>query len=102
MYFKFKEVPLWPSREIIDKYMPACFRDMYPTTKCIVDVTEIFINMPLNPSAQQLTFSLYKNHTTLKAFIAKTPSGAISFIFISDLHGGNISDKKTSLKCQDY
>ena len=43
MYFKFKEVPLWPPRETIDKYMPACFRDMYPTTRCIVDATEIRI-----------------------------------------------------------
>ena len=63
MYFKFKEVPLWPCRETIDKYIPACFRDMYPTTRCIVDAT---IDMPANPSAQQLTFSHYKNHNTLK------------------------------------
>ena len=48
--------------------------------------------MPANPSAQQLTFSNYKNHNTLKALIAITPSGAISFI--SHLYGGNISDKK--------
>ena len=64
---------------------------MYPT-RCIVDATEIFIDMPANPSAQQLTFSHYKNHNTLKALIAITPSGAISFV--SDLYGGNISDKK--------
>ena len=89
MYYKFKEV--WPSRETIDEYMPTCFRGMYPTTRCIVDATEIFIDMPANPSAQQLTFSHYKNHNTL-ALIATTPSGAISFV--SDLYGGNISDKK--------
>ena len=72
--------------------MPACFRDMYPTTRCIVDATEIFIDMPANPSAQQLTFSHYKNHNTLKTLITITPSGAISFI--SHLYGENISDKK--------
>ena len=81
MYFRFKELPLWPTRETIDKYMPACFRNMYPTTRCIVDATQIFIDIPANPSAQQLTFSHYKNHNTLKALI-------------SDLYGGNISDKK--------
>ena len=57
-----------------------------------MDTTDIFIDMPANPSAQQLTFSHYKNHNTLKALIGITPSGAISFI--SDLYGGNISDKK--------
>ena len=65
---------------------------MYPNTRCIIDATEIFIEMPANPSAQQLTFSNYKNHNTLKALIGITPSGVISFI--SDLYGGNISDKK--------
>lgn len=65
---------------------------MYPNTRCIIDATEIFIEMPANPSAQQLTFSNYKNHNTLKALIVITPSGVISFI--SDLYGGNISDKK--------
>ena len=48
--------------------------------------------MPANPSAQQLKFSHYKNHNTLKALIGITPSGAI--IFISHLYGENISDKK--------
>ena len=56
---------------------------MYPTTRCIVDATKIFIEMPTNPTAQQLTYSNYKNHNTLKALVAITPSGAISFI--SDL-----------------
>ena len=65
---------------------------MYPTTRCIIDATEIFIEMPTNLTAQQLTYSNYKNHNTLKALVAITPSGAISFI--SDLYGGNISDKK--------
>ena len=50
---------------------------MYPTTKCIVNATEIVIDMPANPSAQQLTFSYYKNLNTLKALIAITPCGAI-------------------------
>ena len=72
--------------------MPACFGDMYLTTRCIVDATKIFINMPANLSAQQLTFSSYKNHNTLKDLIRITPSGVISFV--SDLYSGNISDKK--------
>ena len=52
--------------------------------------------MPSNPSAQQLTFSNYKNHNmhTAKALVGITPSGAICFN--SDLYGGNISDKTYS------
>ena len=96
LYVKFKEVPIWPCRELIDEYMPACFRTMYPKIKCIIDATEIFIKMPSNPTAQQLTFSSYKNHNTLKALIGITPSGAVSFI--SDLYGGSISDKKIVVK----
>ena len=48
--------------------------------------------MILNPTAQQITFSSYENHNTIKELIGITPSGAISFI--SDLYGRNISDKK--------
>ena len=65
---------------------------MYPTTRCIIDATEIFIQTPSNPQAQQLTFSSYKNHNTLKALVAVTPSGAICFV--SNLYGGNISDRE--------
>ena len=53
--------------------------------------------MPSNPTAQQLTFSNYKNHNTLKALIGITPSRAVCFV--SDLYGGNISDKKLTAGC---
>ena len=92
MYYKFKEVPIWPSRQSVDHYMPDCFRCLYPRTRCIIDATEIYIQMPSNPTAQQLTFSNYKNGNTLKSLIGITPSGVVCFI--SDLYGGNISDKK--------
>ena len=72
--------------------MPQTFKDFFPTTRCIIDATEIFIQTPSSPQAQQLTFSSYKNHNTLKALVAVTPSGVISFV--SKLHGGNISDRQ--------
>lgn len=92
MFYKFKEVPIWPSCQAIDHFMPDCFRTTYPQTRCIIDTTELFIEMPSNPSAQQLMFSNYKNHNTAKTLVGISPSGAICFI--SDLYGGNISDKK--------
>ena len=67
---------------------------MYPQTRCIIDATELIIDIP---SAQQLTFSNYRNHNTAKALVGITPSGAICFI--SDLYGGNISDKKLTVEC---
>ena len=97
MFYKFKEVPIWPSRQAVDHFMPDCFRTMYPQTRCIIDATELFIKLPSNPSAQQLTFSNYKNHNTAKALVGITPSGALCFI--SDLYGGNISDKKLTVEC---
>lgn len=70
--------------------------EQYPSTRCIIDATEIFIEQPSSPTAQQLTFSTYKNHNTLKALIGITPSGAISFI--SSLFGGCISDRELTIK----
>ena len=65
---------------------------LYPTTRRIIDATEIFVQMPSNPTAQQLTYSSYKNHNTLKALVAITPSRAVCFV--SDLFNGNILDKR--------
>ena len=49
----------------------------------------MFIQQPSDPNAQQLTFSLYKNHNTLAGI---TPCG--TFSFISPLYGGSISDRQ--------
>ena len=77
--------------------MPQAFKDIYPTTRCIIDATEMYIQAPSIPQAQQLTFSSYKNHNTLKALVAITPSGGISFV--SKLYGGNISDRELTEQC---
>ena len=92
MFYKFREVPIWPSRQVVDYFMPDSFRSLYPRTRCIIDAIELYIEMPANLTAQQLTFSNYKNRNTFKALVGITPSGAICFV--SDLYGGNISDKK--------
>ena len=65
-YCKFKEVPIWRSRSVVDCNMPLIFQDLYPSTRCIIDATEVFNQKPQNPSAQQLTFSSYKNRNTFK------------------------------------
>ena len=47
LYFKFKDVSLWPSRQQVANFMPKVFKDSYPTTRCIIDATEIFIPLTL-------------------------------------------------------
>jgi hypothetical protein len=69
IYSKFKDISLWPCKQQVDDYMPQLFKEFYPTTRCIIDATELLIQTPSNPQAQQLTFSSYKNHNTLKALV---------------------------------
>ena len=54
-------------------------------TKFSVDTTDILIDMPVNPSALQLTFTHYINNNALIAI-------TLLISFISDLYRGNISD----------
>ena len=76
--------------------MPSQFKHQYPNTCIIIDATEVYIQWPSDPHAQQLTFSSYKNHNTAKALAGITPSGAFSFI--SPLYGGSISDRELFLR----
>lgn len=91
MYGRIKSVNLWPSRQVVDTTMPLPFVNNFPKCRVIIDCTEIEIQQPTNPVAQQQTWSNYKNANTLKALVGITPSGAISFI--SDLYGGATPDK---------
>ncbi len=76
--------------------MPQCFRKKYPSTRVILDATEIKVVQPSDPIEQQMTFSHYKNTNTSKGLIGITPSGVISFV--SPLYSGNISDKELMLE----
>lgn len=58
--------------------MPQCFRRKYPSTKVILDATEVKVVQPSDPIEQQVTFSHYKNTNTFKGLIGITPSGAIT------------------------
>lgn len=82
--------------EIVKLHLPECFCKKYSTTTLIIDTTEIYIEKPNNPEAQQVTFSSYKNSNTLKALVGILPKGRISFI--STLYGGSISDKELTQK----
>ncbi|CAB3984071.1 Hypothetical predicted protein [Paramuricea clavata] len=77
MFFRFKELDVFPSKEVVKLHMPECFMKKYPSTSLIIDATEIYIEKPNNPVAQQLTFSSYKNTNTLKALTGIVPKGGI-------------------------
>ena len=98
MYVRFKEIPLWPSRDLVNLYMPKCFKELYPSTsyRVIIDATEIFVETPALPEFQQMTFSSYKNHNTFKALVGISPGGAITYV--STLYPGSISDQQLTKK----
>ena len=80
--------------------MPKCFIELYPTTRVILDATELYIEKPSLPDLQQMTFSNYKNNNTFKGLVGISPSGAITFI--SNLFSGSISDKELTRKVGYY
>lgn len=60
--------------------------------RIILDSTEIPIKKPSKPTAQQATFSSYKNKNTAKTVIGSTPGGLISYV--SEAYIGSISDRQ--------
>ena len=64
--------------------------DTYPTTKCIIDCTELFCQRPSSLAIQSSLFSHYKHHVTYKGLVGIAPSGAITFV--GELFDGSISD----------
>lgn len=92
MFLKFSVIPVWPSRAKVDLCMPADFKDKYPSTRVVIDCTEVRCQMPKSLRLNSELFSSYKNHTTLKGLIGISPGGAITFI--SQLYTGHISDRE--------
>ena len=89
-------LPIWPSRCINDT-MPKCFREMYPSTRVIIDCTEFSAEMSSSIRSQSVTFSNYKHHNTAKDLIGIAPSGAVAFV--SDLYARRCSDKQITNVC---
>ena len=80
MYLRFGVLNIWPSREAVNRTMPEDFRKAYPSTRVIIDCTEVKCAMPSSLLLNSELFSAYKNHTTLKGLVGISPSGANTFI----------------------
>lgn len=90
MYLKLGHINIWPSRELVNETIPEDFKAKYPTTRVIIDCTEVHCEMPRSLLLNSELFSSYKHHTTLKALEGISPKGF--FTFIGQLYTGNISD----------
>ena len=71
--------------------MPVEFK-YYPTTRVIIDATEIFTQVPSSLKSQSQTWSDYKHHNTWKVVVGVTPNGCI--VFVSKLWSGRVSDRQ--------
>jgi hypothetical protein len=70
----------WPDQELVNFSAPSDFYSKFPSTRVIIDGTEIHVKKPKPPIAQQSTFSTYKNRNTVKVLISSTLGGLVSFI----------------------
>ena len=92
MYLKLGRLNIWPSRRLLDETMPEDFKAKYPSTKMIIDCTEIRCEMPPILLLNSELFSSYKHHTTLKGLVGISPKG--SFAFIEQLYTSSISERE--------
>ena len=76
--------------------MPKAFKELYPSTRVIIDATEIFVERPSMPELQQIAFSSYRNHNTYKALVGISTGGVVTFV--SKLYSGAISDRELTKK----
>ena len=74
----------------VEGTLPSAFRKKYPSTYCIIDGSEIFMETPSDLHMLSTTWSSYKHHNTAKFLIGCTPNGCVSFI--SPLYVGSISE----------
>ena len=51
VFFRFKELEMFPDRDIIELHKPQCLKDKYKGTPVIIDATEVYIEKHSNPEA---------------------------------------------------
>ena len=100
LHSKFRSYPIWRSKSSVMKTMPNCFKETYPSTRVIIDCTELYIERPSSLRSQSATYSNYKHYNTAKGLLGISPAGAVSFV--SELYTGRTSDKNATRNSQLY
>ena len=83
------------TRECINELMQDSFKELYPSTRVIIDCTEINVQTPFSLLLQSQLYLSYKSNTTLKGLIGIAPHGAITF-FSEPVHWFDISQRNNS------
>ena len=47
------QIPLWPPKEFVCAHMPKIFQQKYPSTRVIIDATEVYIKQSSLAELQQ-------------------------------------------------
>lgn len=63
LYYIFGYLPIWPTREIVKKFLPDCFKFMFPNTKVISDCTKVRLQTPSAKVLNSQTYTKYISHT---------------------------------------
>lgn len=97
LYFVLGSFNIWPTRNQIKDKMPPEFQLLYPTTRVIIDATEIKTERPSSLALGSKCYSSYKSSHTLKGIVGIAPHGAVTFI--SSLYTGSMSDVEMTRLC---
>lgn len=96
LYLRLGSMNIWPSGEMVNTTMPNSFKEKYPSTRVVIDCTEIKVEMPSSLLLKSQTYSNYKGTNTLKSLIGIAPCGSLTFV--SQLYHGNISDREITIR----
>ena len=96
MYLRLGVIPIWPQLSQVAENLPAVFKELYPSTFMIIDVTEIQCETALSFPAQSQLHNSCKPLTTLKGLVGMTPGGTVAFV--SKLFDGSISNRELTIK----
>ncbi|CAN7943942.1 unnamed protein product [Ixodes hexagonus] len=96
MYLQLSEVPLWLPRHAIDASMPEAFLAKYPTTRVLLDATEVRCEVPTSFVTQSELYSHYKSTHTFKGLVGVSPCGLLTFV--SELFTGCTSDRECVIR----